>query len=472
MADVADDRLVLHLRHVLVRDHVEVAGGRDEDVGLVAGVLHGHDAIAFHRRLQRADGIDLGDPDLGRERAQRLRRALAHVAVAADDRDLAGDHHVGRALDAVDERLTAAVEVVELGLGHRVVDVDRGQAQLAALLHLVQAMDAGRRLLGHAADARELPRVPAGLRSEPLLDRREQHTLLLAGRLGDRRGVLLGLGAQVQEQRRVAAVVQDHVRAAAVWPLEDAVRELPVLLERLALVGEDRRCRPWRSPRRRGPGSRRCCTTPSARRRRGPAASRSGPRSGSSCAASRRCARPSGAGSWRTRRGSPSGRASRSRRSRSPCGPTRRGRGRRRGSRGWRAWVGRLRTWLDSSLVRGAPKTGTALQTDSRFTSAVFPAEPGPVRLTGSQRPSAPLFSPIGRRAQAEGRMASGYIEASWTICQPAPCGRSTSSVRPVASGWPAGAGSSAPRPRRRAPGSAPRRPGARPRCPRPSASP
>ena len=33
VADVADDGLVLHLRHVLGGDDVPVAGGGDEDVG-------------------------------------------------------------------------------------------------------------------------------------------------------------------------------------------------------------------------------------------------------------------------------------------------------------------------------------------------------------------------------------------------------------------------------------------------------
>ena len=39
VADVADDRLVLHPRHVLGRDDVVVAGGGDEDVGGVDDVL-------------------------------------------------------------------------------------------------------------------------------------------------------------------------------------------------------------------------------------------------------------------------------------------------------------------------------------------------------------------------------------------------------------------------------------------------
>ena len=61
-------------------------------------------SIAFHRGLQRVDRIDLGDDDARALAAERLRAAFADVAVAADDRDLAGDHDVERALEAVDER--------------------------------------------------------------------------------------------------------------------------------------------------------------------------------------------------------------------------------------------------------------------------------------------------------------------------------------------------------------------------------
>jgi hypothetical protein len=113
-------------------DDVLVAGGGDEDVAWSDDVVQRDDLVALHRRLQRADRIDLGD----RHPAPWPRsdwRALADVAVAADHRDLAGDHHVGGALDAVDQRVAAAVEVVELGLGDRVVDVDRREQQLAFL---------------------------------------------------------------------------------------------------------------------------------------------------------------------------------------------------------------------------------------------------------------------------------------------------------------------------------------------------
>jgi hypothetical protein len=45
---------------VLDGDDVLVAGGGDEDAGLSFRVFHGHDLVAFHRRLQRADRIDPG----------------------------------------------------------------------------------------------------------------------------------------------------------------------------------------------------------------------------------------------------------------------------------------------------------------------------------------------------------------------------------------------------------------------------
>ena len=50
----------------------------------------------------------------------------------------------------------------------------------------------------------------------------------------------LVLDALVDEQRGVAAVVEDHVRALAVRPGQRLLGAPPVLLERLALPGEDR----------------------------------------------------------------------------------------------------------------------------------------------------------------------------------------------------------------------------------------
>ncbi len=77
-------------------------------------VVQRGDLVAVHRRLQRADRVDLGHDDPGALAAQRLGAALADVAVAEHDRHLAADQHVGGPVDAVDERVPAAVLVVEL----------------------------------------------------------------------------------------------------------------------------------------------------------------------------------------------------------------------------------------------------------------------------------------------------------------------------------------------------------------------
>ena len=112
------------------------------------------DLVAFHRRLQRADRIDLGDDDAAALAAQRLRAALADFAEAEHDRHLAAEHDVGRAREAVGQRVAAAVDVVELALGHRVVDVDGGEEQRARFHHLIETVHAGRRFLADAADRR------------------------------------------------------------------------------------------------------------------------------------------------------------------------------------------------------------------------------------------------------------------------------------------------------------------------------
>ena len=117
--DIADDRAVLHRPHMVDGDHVDIAGAGDEDVAGGRGVVHRHHLVAFHRRLEGADRVDLGHLDARPLVAERGGRALADIAEAADHGGLAGDHHVGRPLDAIDQTLAAPVEVVELGLGHR-----------------------------------------------------------------------------------------------------------------------------------------------------------------------------------------------------------------------------------------------------------------------------------------------------------------------------------------------------------------
>src|SRR5439155_561700 len=83
--------------------------------------------------------IDLGHDHAAALAAERLGAALAHLAEAAHHRHLTAQHDVGGAVEPVDQRVAAAVDVVELALGDRVVDVDGGEEERALLRHLVEA---------------------------------------------------------------------------------------------------------------------------------------------------------------------------------------------------------------------------------------------------------------------------------------------------------------------------------------------
>src|SRR5690606_24845426 len=152
VANVADDRLILHALHVLAGDHMIVAGGGHEDVGFVGSFFHGDDTIAFHGGLQGADRVDLSHPHLRTQSGQRLGAPLAHVAKAHHHGDLPGHHDVGGALDAVHQGFAATVEVVELGFRDGVVHIDGGEGQLAAPGHLIEAVHACGGFFGDAAN--------------------------------------------------------------------------------------------------------------------------------------------------------------------------------------------------------------------------------------------------------------------------------------------------------------------------------
>ena len=197
MTDVANDRLVFHFRHVIMGDDVVVARRGDKNVRLVGGIIHGDDAITFHRCLQRADRVDFRHPHLRRQGPQRLGRAFTHVAVTGDHRHFARDHDIRRALDAVYQGFAAAVEVVELGFRHRVVDVDRRESELALFMHLIKAMHAGSGFLRHAFDRGQALGIPAGMGGKFFLNSGVEECFFLATGFSDHGGIFFRPGAKV-----------------------------------------------------------------------------------------------------------------------------------------------------------------------------------------------------------------------------------------------------------------------------------
>lgn len=70
----------------------------------------------LHSRLKSVDGIDLGDDDTGAKSPESLNATFTDISVAGDHRHLPRDHHIRGSLDAVNQRLAAAVQVVKFAL--------------------------------------------------------------------------------------------------------------------------------------------------------------------------------------------------------------------------------------------------------------------------------------------------------------------------------------------------------------------
>ena len=72
VADVTNNGLVFHACHMVMRDHMVIAGCRYKDIGFVCCVIHRDNAVAFHCCLQCADRIDFRYPNLSGQGAQGL----------------------------------------------------------------------------------------------------------------------------------------------------------------------------------------------------------------------------------------------------------------------------------------------------------------------------------------------------------------------------------------------------------------
>ena len=205
VTDVADNGIVRHRLEVLSCQDVTATGGGDENLTLRSSLLHGGDLEARDGSLESVDGVDLSDENAGTHGVESLGATLTDITETSDNGDLASDHDVGGTLDTVDKGLTATVQVVELGLGDGVVDVDGRDNESLTLEHAVEVVDTGGGLLGDTVAVLEHLRV------------------------------LL-----VNESSEVTTVVEDQVQGLAVLEGSKLLLKAPlVLLLGLALPGED-----------------------------------------------------------------------------------------------------------------------------------------------------------------------------------------------------------------------------------------
>jgi len=245
VSNVSDNGVVLHLGHVVSHDDVLVSGGGDEDVSLTKDVLEADDRVSFHAGLEGADGVDLGDVNAGTAGAHGLGASLSDISESADNGFLSGNHDVSGAHDSVGERVAASVDVVELGLGDAVVDVDGGEEELSLLGHLDEAVDSGGGLLRDSDEVVSKGVPPVGGLFEPVFDHSEDLLELnIVSGAGIGHGLVLGievlgLVSLVDEEGGISTIIDDHVGSLSVGPEKGVLGAPPVFLNGLSLPGED-----------------------------------------------------------------------------------------------------------------------------------------------------------------------------------------------------------------------------------------
>ena len=137
VTDIAHDSHILHLAHVFGSNDVAVASGRNIYVTIFQSVFNRKHLVTFHRRLQSTNWVDFCNNHTCTLSAERLCATFTNVAIAADNGNLASQHHVGGTHNAVGERVAATIQVVEFRFCNRVVHVDGWERKNALFCHLV-----------------------------------------------------------------------------------------------------------------------------------------------------------------------------------------------------------------------------------------------------------------------------------------------------------------------------------------------
>jgi len=250
VTNVSDNGVVLHLFHVVLHEDSLVTGGGNEDISGGENILEGGDGVTFHAGLEGADGVNFGNVDDASVGTHGVGATLTDISVSADDGLLSGKHNIGGTHDTIGKRVLASVQVVELGFGNGVIDVDGGEQEGPVLFHGVQSVDTGGGLFGDSvASASDLvPLVGFSGLQKTFEDGENNLELGVVGGRRIREGSVFeeevfGFLSFVDDEGHVTSIIDNDVGslslAIIVLPGEGVQGALPVFLEGLSLPGEN-----------------------------------------------------------------------------------------------------------------------------------------------------------------------------------------------------------------------------------------
>jgi len=225
---------------VLNGDDVAVSGGGNVDLGDGENLFDGLDLEASHASLESADGVDFSDDNAGSLGAEGFSTSLSDISVTGDDSYLSGKHDVGGTVDGVDQRVTATIDVIELGLGDGVVDVDGGEEEGSFLHHLVKSVDTSGGFLRNSLDVwDDLVEVSGVLLEDALKEGVDDLKFSVSFIVFQDGGVVLSGVTTVDEEGSITTIVDDEFGSLFSGEEDGSPGAFPVVFQVLSLPGED-----------------------------------------------------------------------------------------------------------------------------------------------------------------------------------------------------------------------------------------
>mmetsp|Transcript_620 Transcript_620/g.1803 ORF Transcript_620/g.1803 Transcript_620/m.1803 type:complete len:420 (+) Transcript_620:245-1504(+) len=250
VTNVSNNGVVLHLGHLVGHDDTLVTSSGDENVASRKKVFKSVNLVSFHGSLKGADRINFGHVNDATAGAKGVGATLTDITVSADDSLLTGKHDIGGTHDTIGQGVLASVQVVELGLSDRVIDVDGFEEKGSGLFHGVQTVDTGGGFLRntHASGGDLVPLVGFTSLEKTLDDGKHNLEFGIVGGCRIRESSVLeegifGLLTFVDEEGHVATIINNKVRSmtlAIIFGPGDGVQSaFPVLFKRFSLPGEN-----------------------------------------------------------------------------------------------------------------------------------------------------------------------------------------------------------------------------------------
>jgi hypothetical protein len=245
VTNVTNNGVVLHLGHMVSHDNTLVTSAGDVDIGGLQDALEFLDLETFHASLKSADRVDFGNNNTSTASLHGSSATLTDITITTNDNLFTSNHNIGGTHKTIRKRVSATVNIVELGFGDTIVDVDSLEEELTSVRHLLKSVDTSggllrhsNKILGHLG-----PFVLLSLFKTSLDDGEHALEFFVSGGVGvgqftELLEVLLSLNTFVDEKGSITTIIDKNIGTIAVGPGKHLVSAFPVLHESLSLPGK------------------------------------------------------------------------------------------------------------------------------------------------------------------------------------------------------------------------------------------